>query len=331
MITIEYFEHLLDIILNSNKKSFSIENIYDVMYKHETEKFGNILDFVNYLNETTITEMKVENIEKYIDDSKLNITLLDNNIVNVRLLEILDTLRNRSETRFDKLYRFCQNHKSGQSIYTNTRLFISNYPIIHKNVFKNLKDAIELKIFIKVPTLSKEDRDFIFDYVKSNYKTVNFNKDKIATCERCGYLIGEDADFFKYHKQCQDYKVVYAEATGNTLVAEASAYKDIVLPTRLEIEIKESLEKSGYKIELFPSLELEGDIKVFINDKEILLDAKAYETPTYLKKELDKKPHYKNRLIIVPSRVYNSMADLKVFGFKIHSIDTLLQYLQEVV
>lgn len=331
MITIEYLEHLLDIILNSNKKSFSIENIYDVMYKHETKKFANILDFINYLNEITIAEMKVENIEKYIDNSKLNITLLDNNIVNIRLLEILDTLRNRPEIRFDKLYKFCQNHKLGQSIYTHTRLFISNYPIMHKNVFKNLKDAIDLKIFMKVQTLSKEDRDFIFDYVKSNYKTVSFNKDKIATCERCGYLIGDDADSFKYHKQCQGYKIIHTEATNTTLVAEASAYKNIVLPTRLEIEIKEALEKDGYKMELFPSLELEGDIKVFVNDKEILLDAKAYEIPTSLKNELDKKPHYKNRLIIVPSRVYNSMADLKVFGFKIHSIDTLLQYLQEVV
>ena len=331
MITIEYFEYILNEILSSNRKSFSIENIYDVMYKHESINFDSIINFINYLNETTIAEMKVENIEKYIDNSNLNITLLDNNIVNEKLFEILDALRNRSETRFDRLYKFCQKHKLGQNIYTHTRLFISDYPIIHKDVFKNLKEAIELKIFMKVPTLSKEDRDFIFDYVKSNYKTVSFNKDKICTCERCRYLIGDDAESFKYHKQCQGYKIIYTEVTNNTLVAEASAYKNIVLPTRLEIEIKEALQNHGYKIELFPSLELEGDIKVFVNNKEILLDAKAYEMPTYLKQELDNKSHYKNRLIIVPSRVYSSMADLKVLGFKIHSIDTLLEYLQGVI
>lgn len=331
MITIEYFEQLLDMVLNANKKSFSVEDLYSVMYKHESVNFKNILDFINYLNETTINQMNVENIEKYIDASSLDVTLLDNNIVNAKLHEILDALNNRSEIRFDKLYKFCQNHKYGQIIYTNTRLFISNHPIIHKSMFKNIKDAVELKIFIKVPALSKEDRDFIFNYVKSNYKTISVNKDKIATCERCGYLIGDDCESFKYHKQCQGYKTLYIETSSTLLVAEASAYKDIVLPTRLEVEIKESLEKNGYKIELFPSLELEGDIKVSINSKELLLDAKAYEIPAYLKKELDKKPHYKNRLIIVPSRVYNSMSDLKALGYKIHSIDTLLQYLQEVI
>ncbi|WP_160680720.1 hypothetical protein [Clostridium sp. C8-1-8] len=331
MITIEYFEHLLDMVLNANKKSFSIENLYSVMYKHESIKFNNIPDFINYLNETTIKEMNVENIEKYIDASSLDVTLLDNNIVNTNLLEILDALNIRSETRFDKLYKFCQNHKHGQIIYTHTRLFISNHPIIHKSMFKNIKEAVELKIFIKLPALSKEDRDFIFNYVKSNYKTIRVNRDKIATCERCGYLIGDDSDSFKYHKQCQGYKILYTEVSNDLLVAEASAYKDIVLPTRLEIEIKEALEKNGYKIELFPSLELEGDIKVYISTKELLLDAKAYEIPAYLKKELDKKPHYKNRLIVVPSRVYPSMSDLKTLGYKIHSIDTLLQYLQGVI
>ncbi|SHJ75398.1 hypothetical protein SAMN02745163_02515 [Clostridium cavendishii DSM 21758] len=331
MTTIEYFDDLLEMLLNSNKKSFSIENLYSVMYKHETIKFTNILHFVNYLNETTISEMNVENIEKYINTSKLDITLLDNNIVNIKLFEILDTLNNRAETRFDKLYKFCQNHKYGQIIYTNTRLFISNYPIIHRNIFKNIKDGIELKLLSKLPTISKKDRDFIFDYVKSNYKTINVTKDKIGICERCGYLIGNDSNSFKYHKQCQGYKTLYIEASNNLLVAEASAYKDIVLPTRLEIEIKDALDKHGYKYELFPSLELEGDIKVYINDTELFLDAKAYEIPAYLKEELDKKPHYKNRLIIVPSRVYNSMSDLKAFGYKIYSIDTLLQYLKGVI
>ncbi|EPY7708658.1 hypothetical protein ACN1JM_000719 [Bacillus pacificus] len=172
--------------------------------------------------------------------------------------------------------------KQYQEIYADIRTFLITNPL---TTLKKVKEK----------SLMNWNRDrMLLELIEGCYEEFDSSKYRYG-CPYCGWTVEEQpGGYILLSKDCYDHfdinKMYETSTEEYTLRLSKTIQRTTVIPGLKELELKKMLENKGLKVELYPRVEMDGDLKV-INPLEeecivLNIDVKDYVYPISLAEKI---------------------------------------------
>jgi hypothetical protein len=285
-------------IIKINKAMYSFCNL---LINRGADEFPlNLPEFINFLQDNTLESLgfSEEEATKGLLDEKI----IKNGSVNIKFknwYEDLVSLEEEEQKAMLEFLQFCREHRGREdekeycNYYRNGRGLVNKNNMIISNIAFN-------KIMIK-NKFPLELRKIISGWRKN----INISDKDITICPICGKQVeatfGNEnycSDVCNYFIKKQSLKFETLSIDNNNQYSEFTEgiYRYILLPNIGERIIYEKLLKiKDIEVEIYPNMD-EYDIKVKVDDLDILIDVKDVVTPSALV-ELLKKNNNINKLL----------------------------------
>ncbi|MBE6069344.1 MAG: hypothetical protein E7211_16895 [Clostridium lundense] len=279
-----------------NKIIYSFDNL--LIVKGIQEFPQNLSEFINVLKNNTLKELGF--CEDEITKSLINERIIENGRINIKFKSWYEDMISVSEEEQEAMLEFlqlCRLHreKEDEEEYSNYyrlgRSLVNNQNMI----MSNLKFQSHLQ---------KKFPDELRKVISKWRKDINIIKEVITVCPVCGkqieFTFGDEnfcSDICKYYmnKEALNFESLFTDENMQYSEFTEGIYRFILLPSIGENRIYKKLSAyDNLEVELYPNMD-EYDIKVKMEELELLIDIKDVSTPFTLV-ELLKKNNGINKL-----------------------------------
>lgn len=313
---------------SSNKEDDFYEQMPTTLEKQIELLHKSPYDFFNQSNyKKALTKIGIEDAP-----------LLENwelNYLHEEYLEIVkDELEDEDrETRgFKQVLAWCRRNK-------NEFIGQQNYEIVRQFIFDN-RFGFSSKKHFEEEMKKLGIGEPLTTYLETATETYNANNH--FHCSYCGKPISKNQkDILTcIHYRCRDFNlrnIKNLQSVKNKKVFWSRAYyRSVIIPTFLELEIDEEVQKTlpMASIILFPGIERDGDRLISLGEKDLLIDAKDYKHKNHLFAFLNSERGSKIRpgtLIVTNNQMVGILKDkaLKEKGIEVIRLSDLSKYLKK--
>lgn len=251
---------------------------------------NNVYDLLPFLQKP-FEEWKLGDLDNLIDPQAaiLDATGRLGDYVDQWLGEI-ESIESAEQDHVKQILMYCRQHQL-QDQYVQIRLFIMDHPVVDYLSLQQLLMSIDSNLV---------------ELVLACYEEIAFDQAPIYLCPYCGWTLSHrKGDYYcapPCHKK-EDFRELDQSLSRQGTVQfrlRPGIHRYTLVPGLAEREIKQNLEKQGFKVEWYPDIDT-YDLRIRHDEDVIDLDIKDYCHPRLLAEHLSKtdRSKYRNQALIV--------------------------------